>query len=177
MRPDPAKVKAIKDMPTPESKEDVQTFLGMATYLSPFIRDLADKSHTLRGLMKKETPWTWDSSYDTAFRTIKEAVSADACVRFYDVTKPVTLEVDASLKGLGAALLQDGRPVAFASKALTSAETRYSNTIGLNLQNPIEVVMKQGGIVDMSIGRIRRINALCASSAAVLERKFSFFSP
>ena len=39
----------------------------------------------------------------------------------------VVLQVDASQVGLGAVLLQDGKPVAYASKALTPAEMRYAN--------------------------------------------------
>ena len=46
---------------------------------------------------------------------------------YYDPLKPVTLEVDASSVALGAVLLQEGRPVAFASKALSDTETRYAN--------------------------------------------------
>ena len=46
---------------------------------------------------------------------------------YFDVRKPVTIQVDASGKGLGAALLQEGRPVAFASKALTPTEQQYAN--------------------------------------------------
>ena len=48
-------------------------------------------------------------------------------LQFYDSTKPLTLQVDASTRGLGAALLQEKGPVAFASKALTETEYRYSN--------------------------------------------------
>ena len=48
-------------------------------------------------------------------------------LRHYDVTCPVEIHVDASLRGLGAALVQDGKPVAFASKALTPTEQRYAN--------------------------------------------------
>ena len=46
---------------------------------------------------------------------------------YYDRKEPVVFHVDASIKGLGAALFQNNRPLAFASKALTSAETRYAN--------------------------------------------------
>lgn len=45
----------------------------------------------------------------------------------YDPNKPAVIETDASLKGLGAVLIQDGKPVHFLSKALTPAEVNYSN--------------------------------------------------
>ena len=42
---------------------------------------------------------------------------------YFDHTKPVVIQTDASEYGLGAALLQDGRPIAFCSKTLTDVET------------------------------------------------------
>ena len=46
---------------------------------------------------------------------------------FFDIWKPATIQVDTSGKGLGVALLQEGCPVAFASKALTPTEQWYAN--------------------------------------------------
>ena len=48
-------------------------------------------------------------------------------LKYYDRNKPVILQCDASLKGLGACIIQDGKPIAFASKSLTDTETRYAN--------------------------------------------------
>ena len=45
----------------------------------------------------------------------------------YDRNKPVTLQCDASLKGLGTCIIQDGHPIAFASKSFTDTETWYAN--------------------------------------------------
>ncbi|XP_064630897.1 uncharacterized protein K02A2.6-like [Lineus longissimus] len=59
--------------------------------------------------------------------TFKTLISSDSTLAYYDPKQPVTLEVDASQKGLGEALLQHGRPVAFASKALSDTQSRYSN--------------------------------------------------
>ncbi len=56
-----------------------------------------------------------------------EAITSTTNLQFYNAKKPFTLQVDASSHGLGAALIQDKGPVAFASNALTDTETRYSN--------------------------------------------------
>ena len=47
-------------------------------------------------------------------------------MRFFDVQKPVTISCDTSSTGLGGVLLQDQRPVAYASRSLTDAESRYA---------------------------------------------------
>ena len=53
------------------------------------------------------------------------ALSAIPVLAFYDVKKPVVITFDASKSGLGAALLQDNKPVAYATRSLSEAETRY----------------------------------------------------
>ena len=50
--PDPSKVSAIKEMPTPQNKGELQCFLGKVIYLSPFISQLSSHTATLRGLLK-----------------------------------------------------------------------------------------------------------------------------
>ena len=114
-------------MPPPETPSRLQQFLGMVTYLSPFIPSLSTHTAPLRELLKKDSEFIWNTSYQEAFDRIKELVCKDTTLHYFDVRKPVTIQVDASGKGLGAALLQEGCPVAFASKALTPTEQRYAN--------------------------------------------------
>ena len=88
-------------------------------YLSPFIPSLSTHTAPLWELLKKDSEFMWNTTYQEAFNQIKQLVCKDTTLWYFDVQKPVTVQVDASKKGLGAALLQDGCPVAFASKALT----------------------------------------------------------
>ncbi|CAB4040572.1 Hypothetical predicted protein, partial [Paramuricea clavata] len=62
-----------------------------------------------------------------AFDEVKKEVSSLGVLRYFDPDAETTIQTDASLKGLGAVLLQGGQPVCYASKALTEAEQRYSN--------------------------------------------------
>ena len=114
-------------MPPPEGPQELQKFLGMITYLSPFIPSLSTLTAPLRELFKKDSEFTWNNSYGEAFNMVKQMVCKDTTLRYFDTNKPIVIQVDASQKGQGAALLQDGCPVAFASKALTPAEQRYAN--------------------------------------------------
>ena len=125
--PDPSKVSAIKEMPAPQNKGELQSFLGMVTYLSPFIPQLSSHTATLRGLLKTDVEYSWNATYQVAFDKLKSLVCEDTTLRYFNTKKPVTIQVDASGKGLGATLIQDDGPVAFASKALTPTEQRYAN--------------------------------------------------
>ena len=66
------------------------------------------------------------SSATAAFEDVKKLVTNAPILSYYDSKKPLMIQCDASEKGLGAALLQEGQPIAFASRALTDTETRYA---------------------------------------------------
>ena len=76
--------------------------------------------------MKKEIPFHWDSPQEELFSKLKNILSSTPVLTFYDAKKPVIISCDASQSGLGTLLLQDGKPVAYASRALSSTETRYA---------------------------------------------------
>ena len=123
---DPNKVRAIRDMPTPTDVKSLKRFLGMVTYLAKFLPNLSSVCEPLRRLELKNTEWCWLPVHDEAVQSIKNLVCKAPVLKFYDVNQEVTIESDASLSGLGASLLQEGQPVAFASRALTPAEGRYA---------------------------------------------------
>ena len=119
---DPEKVHAVYALPAPTSITELQEFLGLVTYLSPSIPGLSTLTAPLHELLKKDMDFIWNHTYDAAFQWVKEAVISDTTLRYFDLSLPVTIQVDASQVGLGAALLQNGKPIAFTSKALTETE-------------------------------------------------------
>ena len=123
---DPNKVRAICEMPPPQNVAALQRLLGLAQYLSKFLPHLSDMTKPLRELTGKETEWVWDHPQQQALDTLKRAVTNTPVLRYYNLEEEVTLQCDASQHGLGAALLQKGQPVAYASRALTPTETRYA---------------------------------------------------
>ena len=114
-------------MPAPETPSQLQKFLGMVTYLSPFVPSLSSFSVPLCGLLKKDVEFTWNETYQDAFHLVKGPVCSDTTLHYFNFCRPVIIQVDASKKGLGVALLQDGCPVAFASKVLTPIKQCYAN--------------------------------------------------
>ena len=115
-KPSNSKVKAITEMPKPTTLKDLQTFLGMVQYLSKFSPRIADIAKPLRDLMKKHAPYAWGPKHNQAFDIKSEIVQAPI-LKYYDPKEETVLQTDASIKGLGACLLQYGHPIYFASES------------------------------------------------------------
>ena len=113
-------------MPVPQDVLAVQQFLGMVNYLGKFIPNLSDIPAPLRQLTHKDAAWCWFPQHQQAFDRLKSCLSSSPVLSYYDVRKPVTLTCDASCFRLGAACLQEGRPVAYVSRSLTGTGTRYA---------------------------------------------------
>ena len=124
--PDPAKVAAVRDMPTPTDAEGFWRICGFFQYLARFLPNLADDLRPLRKLTHDGVPWDWTEECDKAFRTVKSKVTESPVLAYYDPDKELTVQVDSSEGGSGATLLQEGRPIEFASRTMTSTETRYA---------------------------------------------------
>ena len=129
----PEKVRAILEMPEPRSKEEVRTLLGMATYLAKYLPNFSDITQELREVIKKKTdkngqeePFFFDKPQKDAFENLKTALTQTPVMRYYSLTEPIVVSCDASLNGLGAVLLQQDHPVAYASKSLTDTERAYA---------------------------------------------------
>ena len=123
---DSSKVKAILNMPDPVDKQGVQRFLGIVNYLTPFIPNKAQITEPLRQLLKDKAPWNWGKPQQEAMKKIKQLLSSEVLLKYYDETKPLTIQADASQDGLGACLLQDGKPICYASRSMNETEQRYA---------------------------------------------------
>ena len=122
VHPDLGKVDAVHALLAPTNITELQKFLGLVMYLSPFIPGLSTLTTPLHELLKRDTVFIWNHTYAATFQQVKEAVISDTTLRYFNPSLPVTIQVDALLVGLGAALLLNGKPIAFASKALTKTE-------------------------------------------------------
>ena len=126
IKPDDEKVRAVVEMATPEDKKAVQRFLGMVTYVAKFIPNLSEISAPLRDVIKNNVEFEWSYAQEAAYTKLKQVISQAPVLKMYDINKPVTISVDASQNGMGAVLLQDGKPVEYASRALTATQKSYA---------------------------------------------------
>ena len=95
VHPDLGKVNAIHTLLVPTNITKLQEFLGLVTYLSPFIPGLSTLTASLHELLKKDTDFIWKHTYDAAFQQVKEAVISDTTLRYFDPSLPMTIQVDA----------------------------------------------------------------------------------
>ena len=126
MKPDPAKVQAINEMPTLNDKAAVQRLLGMINYLAPHIPNMASICKPLRDLFKVDVHFQWNTPAQTAIQQIKHILSSEPVLQFFNPAVSSVIQADASQHDLGACLLQQGKPVAYASRNLSSCEFNYA---------------------------------------------------
>ena len=124
-KPARGQVSAITAMTSLTSKKQVQSFIGMINYLSKFSPRLSEVDEPIRELSKDKVPFNWGPEHQPAFTQVKKEISSTPMLAYYNPKKQTMLQADASIKGLGECLLQDCKPVYFASKGLTDTHKGY----------------------------------------------------
>ena len=113
LRPDPDKVSAIVDMPSPTDKQAVQRFLGMVNYVQKFAPHLLEVTKPLPDLVKNDIEFTWDEHvHGKVFTEAKKILSNAPILQYFNPAVQPVLQCDASQNGLGACLMQNGHPIA-----------------------------------------------------------------
>ena len=97
----------------------------MINYLSKFSARLSKLSEPIWELSNERVLFNWGPEHREAFDVIKKELVKVPILAYYNPNKETVLQTDASIKGLGACLLQNGKPVYFASKALTETQKGY----------------------------------------------------
>ena len=93
--------------------------------MSKFSLRLSELAEPIRELSKDKVPFNWGPEHQAAFTQLKEEISSAPMFTYYNPKKQTMLQTDASIKGPGACLLQEEKPIYFASKALTEAQKGY----------------------------------------------------
>lgn len=112
-------------MSKPENREAVERLRGTVNYLSRFIPKLTEV-YPISQLTHKNVEWNWGPAQDFVFSELKRLLTKAPVLAVFDNNKEVTIQCDSSMYGFGGTLLQNGKPIAYASRALHDAETRYA---------------------------------------------------
>ena len=124
-KPAQNKVSAITAMLAPTCKKQIQSFIGMVNYLSKFSVRLSELVESIREISKDKVPFNWGPEHQEPHMQMKAVITRVPILTYYNPRKQTVLQTDTSEKGLGTHLLQDEKPVYFASKALTETQRGY----------------------------------------------------
>ncbi|GFT63530.1 retrovirus-related Pol polyprotein from transposon 17.6 [Trichonephila clavipes] len=132
VRPDPDKIKAVRNFPTPKNIHDIRSFLGLCSYFRRFIKGFCYLAEPLQSLLKSGVEFHWGPEEVEAFHSLKKALTSDPVLGMYDERASTEIHTDASGYGIGAVLVQIQnnveKVIAYASRTLTKAEKNYSTT-------------------------------------------------
>ena len=125
--PDPKKIQALKHMEFPPDKETMRSFLGMINYPNRYSALSAHLAAPLSTLTHQATDYKPGKVHQENFNQLKMEISNMKALPYFDVNAETTLQTDTSKKGLRACLIQKGKVVCYASRALTKTEQNYQN--------------------------------------------------
>ena len=130
IQPDPDKVEAIVNKKMPSNRKELKSFLGLIGYYRKFISDFAGIAEPLNHLLRKGVRFKWTEECNQAVSKFKEKITQEITLKHPNFSETFRITTDASHQKIGAVLSQKindvDRPIAFYSRSLTEAETRYS---------------------------------------------------
>ena len=104
--PDPAKIEAVNNIPSPRNIKDVRSFLCLAGYYCKFIPSFSSIAAPLLHLMQKAASFMWTDACELAFQRLKQLLCSAPILAYLDFGKDFVLQTDTSDYGVGAVLLQ-----------------------------------------------------------------------
>ena len=125
------KVLAIQNARAPQNVQELRSYLGLIHYYHNFLQNTSSLLAPLHELTRLDTKWNWSAIHQDVFERSKALVSSSTVLVHYNPRLPIVVSSDSSPYGIGSVLthrLPDGseRPVAFASRTLSSAEKKYA---------------------------------------------------
>ena len=132
IEPLPETCESVKDFPRPSTVREVRSFIGLTSYYRRFIPQFSRKSKPLTDLTRRDVAFIWDDKCETAFRTLKEALTSPPILAYPKYQDPYILTVDSSGDSCGMVLsqIQDGveRVISYGAKKYSPAEKNYGIT-------------------------------------------------
>jgi hypothetical protein len=122
---DPSKVQEVMDWKPTKSVHQIRSFLGLAGCYRRFIPDFSRFAKPMTELLKKGVKFVWSETCEKAFHTLRQHLTSTPVLVQLDNSKPFEVFCDASGTGLGCVLMQEGRVIAYASRALRPHEINY----------------------------------------------------
>ncbi|KAL0556632.1 hypothetical protein IC582_005146 [Cucumis melo] len=122
---DPAKIEAVTGWTRPSTVSEVRSFLGLAGYYRRFVENFSRIATPLTQLTRKGASFVWSKACEDSFQNLKQKLVTAPVLTVPDGSGSFVIYSDASKKGLGCVLMQQGKVVAYASRQLKSHEQNY----------------------------------------------------
>ncbi|KAL5569247.1 hypothetical protein UlMin_025822 [Ulmus minor] len=122
---DQHKIKAMLDWPRPTNVLELRGLLGLTGYYRKFVRNYGILARPLTSFLKKGQ-FGWTEETETSFKLLKQAMTTTPTLAMPNFQQPFTIESNASGEGIGAVLAQQGKPIAFMSRALGVSKLSWS---------------------------------------------------
>ncbi|GJX65699.1 putative reverse transcriptase domain-containing protein [Tanacetum coccineum] len=123
---DPAKIESVKDWASPKSAMEIRQFLGLAGYYRRFIEGFSKIAKPMTKLTQKKIKFDWSDKAEAAFQLIKQKLCSAPILALPEGNEDFIAYCDASIKGLGAVLMQREKVIAYASRQLKIHEKNYT---------------------------------------------------
>ena len=128
IQPITKKIEAILKIATPTKRKELQSFLGMVNFYRDMWPRRLEICAPLTAMTSSTVKWKWTEKEDHAFKEIKKIMARETLLAFPDFSKQFIIHTDASKTQLGSVISQEGKPIAFYSRKLNPAQTRYTTT-------------------------------------------------
>ncbi|GJX03834.1 putative reverse transcriptase domain-containing protein [Tanacetum coccineum] len=123
---DPAKMESIKDWASPKSPTETRQFLGLAGYYQRFIEGFSKIAKPMTKLTQKKVKFKWGDKQEIAFQRLKQKLYSATILTLPEGSEDFIVYCDASIKGLGAVLMQRKKVIAYASLQLKIHKKNYT---------------------------------------------------
>nr|GFB48865.1 putative reverse transcriptase domain-containing protein [Tanacetum cinerariifolium] len=130
---DPAKIESIKDWVSPKSPMEIRQFLGLAGYYQRFIEGFSKIAKPMTKLTQEKIKFEWGDKQKAAFQLLKQKLCSAPILALPEGSEDFVTYCDASIKSLGAVLMQRDKVISYASRQLKIHEKNYT-TLDLELE-------------------------------------------
>ncbi|GJT72139.1 hypothetical protein Tco_1031425 [Tanacetum coccineum] len=123
---DPTKIEAVKNWASPTTPSEIRRFLGLANYYRRFIEGFSKIAKPMTELTQTDRKFDWGEEQETAFQLLKQKLCAAPILALPEGSDDFVVYCDASIKGLGAVLMQRMKVITYASRQLKINEKNYT---------------------------------------------------
>ncbi|GJS00573.1 putative reverse transcriptase domain-containing protein [Tanacetum coccineum] len=127
---DPAKIESVKDWASPKTPTEIRQFLGLAGYYRRFIEGFSKIAKPMTKLTQKKVKFEWGDKQEASFQLLKQKLCSAPILALPEGSEDFIVYCDASIKGLGAVLMQREKVISYASRQLKIHEKNYTTTHG-----------------------------------------------